>query len=89
MRIQNQPELTPVDRTSVQKVAVAPAVSNQETTVGKASAEKVTVSAEALSLAEQQGAKESKMARLAAALKDGSFQVDAKAIAQKLVGDGE
>lgn len=87
MRIQNQPEMPAVDRASVRGVAAAAPVATSETTVGKAGAEKVTVSAQALSLAEKHGANEAKMVRLSAALKDGSFKVDADAIASKLVGE--
>ena len=89
MRIHNQPEMPAADRASVRGVAAAAPVATSETTVGKAGAEKVTVSAQALSLAEQHGANEAKMARLAASLKEGSFKVDSGAIAAKLVGGDE
>lgn len=90
MRIQHQPETSTVDRASVKQVAKAPAVAApSEATVTKAGSEKVTVSAEARGLADKQQVNAGKLDRIKASLQDGSFKVDAHAIAAKLVGDGE
>lgn len=82
----NQPPITSNATRTGAAGGAPPKASSDDTSSSGASAEKVTVSADAQRAAAQ--AESAKVDRLRSAINDGSFQIDTKAIASRIVDGG-